>query len=99
MVVGLGSSQVTSAAGTAGVAAGSFTTGGLPALVTINPGTHGLDILAGLGGYRFADPAEIPTASSGRAVVVADFNGDGISDVALLGPGTSASISATAGEP
>ena len=51
-----GSPEVTSLEATAGVAAGPFTPGGPTDLVTINPGSNTMDVLAGLGGGRFANP-------------------------------------------
>jgi len=76
--------EVTSLEATAGVAAGSFTTGGPTDLVTINPGSNTLDVLAGLGQGRFADPVAIQTASPAQVVRVADFTGNGIDDLAVL---------------
>jgi hypothetical protein len=52
--------------------------------VTINPGSNTLDVLASLGGGRFANPVTAETGSPGEVVRTADFNGDGISDVAVL---------------
>src|SRR5262249_18665721 len=79
-----GTPEVTSLEATAGVAAGALTTGGPPSLVTINPGSNTLDVLAGLGGGRYANPATIETASPAQAVRVADFTGNGIDDLAVL---------------
>ena len=53
-----GSPEVTSLEATAGVAAGPLTPGGPTDLVTINPGSNTLDVLAGLGGGRFANPVD-----------------------------------------
>src|SRR5206468_150723 len=58
-----GAATVTSLEATAGVAAGRFTRDGLADLVTINPGSNSLDVLAGLGQGRFANPVAIPTRS------------------------------------
>jgi len=69
---------------TAGVAAGPFTTGGPTSLVTINPGSNTLDVLAGLGGSRYANPVTILTQSPPEVVRVADFTGTGIPDLAVL---------------
>ena len=79
-----GSSVVTSLEATAGVAAASFTTGGLTDLVTISPGSNTLDVLAGLGGGRYANPVGIPTSNPAQVVRVADLNQDGIPDLAVL---------------
>src|SRR5262249_14947322 len=54
--------EVTSLEATAGVAAGPLARGGPTDLVTINPGSNTLDVLAGLGGGRFANPVSLPTA-------------------------------------
>jgi hypothetical protein len=76
--------EVTSLEATAGVTAGPLTPGGPPSLVTINPGSYTMDILAGLGGGRFADPVTIQTASPDQVVRVGDFAGNGVSDLAVL---------------
>jgi hypothetical protein len=76
--------EVTSLDATVGVTAGSFTTGGPPDLVTINPGSDSLDVLAGLGGGRFANPVAILTPGPAQVVRVADFTGNGIPDLAVL---------------
>jgi FG-GAP-like repeat len=76
--------EVTSLEATAGVAAGPLTPGGPTDLVTINPGSNTLDVLAGLGGGRFANPMTIDTPSPAQVVRVADFTGNGIPDVAVL---------------
>ena len=41
-------------------------------------------MLAGLGAGRFANPVAFPTKTPARVVRVADFNHDGVSDIALL---------------
>ena len=79
-----GTPEVTSLDATAGVAAGPLTTGGPTGLVTINPGSNTLDVLAGLGGGRFANPVAIHTPSPAQVVRVADFTGNGIADLAVL---------------
>ncbi len=76
--------EVTSLEATAGVAAGAFTTGGPTDLVTINPGSETLDVLVSLGGGRFANPVTLRTANPAQVVRVADFNHDGIPDLAVL---------------
>jgi hypothetical protein len=53
--------------------------------VTVNPGSNTLGLLAGLGAGRFANPLTIQTAEPGQVVRVADFNHDGVPDVAVLG--------------
>ena len=74
---------MTSLDGTVGVASGILSAGGPTDLVTINPGTNTLDVLAGLGGGRFANPTTILTTSPALVVRVADFTGDGIPDLAV----------------
>jgi hypothetical protein len=78
------SPEVTSLDATAGIAAGPLTAGGPVNLVTINPGSETLDVLAGLGQGRFASPVALQTASPAQVVRVADFNHDGIPDLAVL---------------
>ncbi len=79
-----GSPQVLSLEDTAGVAAGPLTAGGPTDLVTINPGSNTLDVLAGLGQGRFANPVALPTPEPARVIRMADFNHDGILDLAIL---------------
>ena len=81
---GSGSPRVTSLERTAGVAAVRSTTGGPTELVTINPGSKTLGVLAGLGQGRFANPLSLYTVHAARVVRAADFNGDGIGDLAVL---------------
>ena len=66
------------------MAAGPLTPGGPTDLVTINPGSNTLDVLAGLGGGRFANPVAIQTQHPAQVVRMADFNHDGIPDLAVL---------------
>ena len=79
-----GSPEVASQDATAGVAAGALVPGGPDDLVTINPGSDTMDILAGLGDGRFANPVSVLTQGPDRIVRMADFNGDGIPDLAVL---------------
>ena len=79
-----GSPEVTSLEATAGVAAGPLTPGGPASLVTINPGSNTLDVLAGLGQGRFANAITIQTASPAQVVRMGDFTGNGIDDLAVL---------------
>jgi hypothetical protein len=78
------SATVTSLEATAGVAAGTLTTGGPACLVAIDPGSYTLGVLSGLGGGRLANPVTIPTSSPATAVVIADVEGHGIPDTILL---------------
>jgi hypothetical protein len=81
-----GTAQVTSDESTAGVAIGTFTPGAAPSLATIDPGTNSFALLAGLGGGAFANPQRGFTSTSANLVRGDDFNGDGLTDLALLGP-------------
>jgi hypothetical protein len=76
--------EVSSLEATAGVAAGPLTPGGPTDLVTIDPGSYTLDVLAGLGGGRFANPVTIQTASPAQVVRTGDFTRNGIDDLAVL---------------
>jgi len=76
--------EVTGLEATAGVAAGPLTPGGPTDLVTINPGSYTLDVLAGLGGGRFANPVTLQTASPAHVIRMGDFTGNGIDDLAVL---------------
>ena len=55
-----------------------------PSLVAVNPGSNTLDVLAGLGEGRFANPVTFPTAAARPVVRVADFTGNGLDDLAVL---------------
>ena len=76
--------EVTSLEATAGVAAGPLAPGGPASLVTIDPGSYTLDVLAGLGQGRFANPITIQTASPAQVVRMGYFTGNGIDDLAVL---------------
>jgi hypothetical protein len=76
--------EVTSLDATAGVVGAPMVPGGPTDLVTINPGSNTLGVLAGLGGGSFANPAAIPTPGPAKVVRMADFNHDGIPDLAVL---------------
>ena len=80
-----GSATLTTLEATSGVAAGAFTRDGPPDLVAIDPGSNTFSLLAGLGAGRFANPIALPTRNPVQVVRVADFNHDGIPDLALLG--------------
>jgi len=79
-----GSPEVTTLEATAGVAAGPLAPGGPTDLVTINPGSRTVGILAGLGGGRFASPLTIQTQQPAEVVRMADLNHDGIPDLVVL---------------
>jgi hypothetical protein len=76
--------EVTSLEATAGVAAGPLTPGGPTSLVAINPGSNTIDVLAGLGQGRFADPVTIDTPGTAIALLMGDFTGNGVNDLAVL---------------
>jgi hypothetical protein len=85
---------VTSLEAPAGIVDGRFSPGGLPGLVTIDPGSESIGLLAGLGQGRFANPVALPTQGPARAVRGADFNADGLLDlVVLTADGLSVSLS------
>ncbi len=70
-----------------GLAAAPFTGSGDDDLVVINGGTHSLSLLRGDGEGGFLDPAPAlpdPTSDQPGQAVVADFNGDGWPDLAVL---------------
>ncbi len=79
-----GSGTVTSFDATAGVVAAPFTPGRPTDLLTLNPGSNTLGLLAGSGGGRFANPVDIKTANSAQVVRVGDFTNNGIPDLAVL---------------
>ena len=79
-----GTPEVTSPDATVGVAVGPLTPGGPTALVTINPGSNTLDVLAGLGGGRFANPVAIDTPIPAQVVRMGDFTGNGVDVLAVL---------------
>ncbi len=56
--------EVTSLEATAGVAAGPLAPGRPIGLVTINSGSDTMDVVAGLGGGRFANPVTLQTVAS-----------------------------------
>jgi parallel beta-helix repeat protein len=76
--------EVNSLEATAGVAAGPLARGDPTSIATINPGSHTMDVLAGLGGGLFANPVTLPTDGAAHVVRMADFTGNGIQDLAVL---------------
>jgi hypothetical protein len=81
-----GTDQVTSNESTAGFAIGNFTPGAAPGLATIDPGTNSFAMLAGLGGGTLANPVRVLTSTPASLVRAGDFSGNGLTDLALLGP-------------
>jgi hypothetical protein len=80
-----GQAKVTSLEETASMAAGPLTASGQIELLTANPGSETLGILAGLGGGRFANPVAIQTPHPAQIIRLVDLNHDGIPDLVLLG--------------
>jgi hypothetical protein len=80
------SPEVTSLEDTSGVAAAPLTHGGPTSLVTANPGSNTLGVLAGLGGGLFASPVAIDTPHSAQVVRLAKLTRKGNPDLVLLGP-------------
>jgi hypothetical protein len=76
---------VTSLEGTDSVTVGTFTLGGLPSIVTLNPGSNTFGFLAGLGGDRFTNDPAFPTDAGGLVVRAITF-GDGATGLAILTP-------------
>ena len=76
--------EVTSLEATAGAAAGPLVPGGPTDLITMNPGSNTLGVLAVLGGGRFANPLAVETDSPAQVVRTADFTGNGALDLAVL---------------
>jgi hypothetical protein len=80
-----GTPTVASLDATSGVAAGRFTAGGAVDLVTLDPGSNTMALLAGLGGGRFANPVNLQIQPGATVVRAADFDHDGMTDLAILG--------------
>jgi hypothetical protein len=76
--------EVTSLEATAEVVAGAFSPGSAVDLLAINPGSNTMDVLAGLGGGSLANPVSIETQYPAQVVRLADFNHDGLTDLAVL---------------
>ena len=71
--------------GTSSVAVGVLRAGSPPDIVAVNPGSGTVSVLDGLGDATFANPSSTSTDPA-QVVVVADLNGDGVPDLAMLGP-------------
>jgi len=80
-------SPVSSLEGTTSVAVGRFTTAGFPSLVALDPGSNTFGLLSGLGGGRLSNPTSFPTSTTGLVVRAIDFNGNGLTGLAILSPG------------
>jgi hypothetical protein len=81
-----GTPEVTSLEATAGLAGGPLTPGAPMSLVTANPGSNTLGVLAGLGGGLFANPLAIDTQHPAQVIRLVDLTGNGVLDLVLLGP-------------
>ena len=79
-----GTTDLMSQEATAGVAIGAFRRGGPTGLAALDPGSNSFAILDGLGGAAFANPRRFFTSTPAQVVRTGDFNGDGVSDLALL---------------
>ncbi len=77
-------SPVSSLEGTTSLSAGTFTSGGLPSLVALNPGSNTFGLLAGLGDGRLSNPAIFPTPGNPLVIRAVDFSGNGVSGLAIL---------------
>jgi hypothetical protein len=79
--------SLTSYLGTGDVGVGHFTANGTQGVVVLNRQYYGLGMLAGLDGGGLANPRVTPLDFQPVALVVADFNHDGLDDVAAVGSG------------
>jgi hypothetical protein len=79
-----GPATLTTFEATAGVAAAPLTPGGPDSLVAIDPGSNTASVLSGLGGGRFANPVKVLTTTPAIQVLLADLQGNGISDMIVL---------------
>jgi hypothetical protein len=80
-------SPVSSLEGTTSVAIGTFTAGGFPSLVTLDPGSDTFALLTGLGDGRFSDPTYFTMPAPGLVVRAVNFNGNGLTGLAVLTTG------------
>jgi hypothetical protein len=79
-ITGLASGEAT-----AGLGVGSFSGHGELDIATINPGSNTFAVLTGLGGGTLTNPTTFLTNTPATLIRARDLNGDGISDLALLG--------------
>ena len=77
-------SPVSSLEGTSSIAAGTFTPGGLPSLVALDPGSNTFALLTGLGDGRLSNPTYFTTPAPGLVVRAISFNGQGLTGLAVL---------------
>jgi FG-GAP-like repeat/FG-GAP repeat len=79
-----GTPELISHDATAGAAAGTLTLGGPTDLVSINPGSDTMGLLASLGNGRFANPTAIGTEVPAAIIRMGDFSNNGLDDAAVL---------------
>jgi hypothetical protein len=77
-------SPLSSLEGTTGVTIGTFTPGGFPSLVALNPGSDTVGLLSGLGDGRLSNPTIFPTPGTPLVVRAVDFSGNGLYGLAIL---------------
>ena len=70
--------------GTTGVTFGTFTPGGFPSLVALNPGSDTFGLLSGSGDGRLSNPTIFPTPGTPLVVRAVDFSGNGLYGLAIL---------------
>ena len=79
-------SPVLSLEGTTSVAIGTFTPGGSPSVVALDPGSNTFGLLSGLGDGRLANPTISPTQGTALLLRAIDFGDDSLTGLAILGP-------------
>ena len=77
-------SAVSSLEQTTSVAAGTFTTGGAPSIVALNPGSDTFGELNGTGDGRFANPTIFPTPGNPLVIRAVNFGDGGPAGLAIL---------------
>jgi large repetitive protein len=77
-------SPVSSFEGTTSVTVGTFTPGGFPSLVALNPGSNTFGLLSGFGDGRLANPTIFPTPGNPLVIRAINFGGSGGSGLAIL---------------
>jgi hypothetical protein len=75
-----------------GVAAADLTHNGIVDIVVTNPGSGDVSVLFGRGDGTFAPQLRFDAGPTPNAVVIGDFNGDGIPDLAILSASTGNSV-------
>ena len=77
-------SPVFSLEGTTSAATITLTSGGLPSLVALDPGSDNFGLLMGLGDGELANATYVATPAPGLVIHSVDFNGDGKTGLAVL---------------